>query len=346
MKKIVAVFLLTILSTCIFAQTSKIERVWVTYDEHENGEKGMRIHVKFTVDGMLNRQGNVNAWFYNSDGSRLRDTNNNYKTSDGQVATHLSYKHGYANAIYEDFRIFMPYKELDLANGTHSLKFDIGIFDNNSKQLIVSENHYFTATVSSSRQNCFSCATLGYKLCSNCYGTGLVQQFSFGQIYYFVCAYCSGLGKITCGSCNGNGYIVNFSGTAFDGRIPEKLALPASIKAGMTLNEVKNIYPGGDTKTDVDGNIQYTKNLDTGNTMFRYDFRFYPDEKGLRCLIIYTSEFTFSSAYNIFKNADDRQPVLREDGTYIWVAPSYYKIIGFSLEDHKTYISIQYTLRL
>ncbi|NJP03673.1 hypothetical protein HC823_00040 [Candidatus Gracilibacteria bacterium] len=129
----------------VWGQTSaKIEKVWIDYDVYENYQKGMRIHLKFSVDDMLNKKGSCVAWFYFSDGTKLKDYNGRYKTSNGHVSTSENYKPGYTSSTYNDFKIFMPYDELHLAAGSYSLKFDIGIFDHNSNQIAVSEYQNFS----------------------------------------------------------------------------------------------------------------------------------------------------------------------------------------------------------
>jgi|GEM_PF-3579106 len=115
--------------------TGKIENVWVEHNVFQNGLKGMKIHVKFSVYGMLNKQGTCIAWFFYSNGTAVKDTNGIYKSSDGQVSVGEKYKPSYDNAICNDFLMFMPYNELHLNRGSYNLKFHIGLFDQNNKQI-------------------------------------------------------------------------------------------------------------------------------------------------------------------------------------------------------------------
>ncbi len=128
-----------------------IENIWVVHNVLENpyniySRKGMQIHLKFSVKEMLNKRGNCAVWFYFSDGTKLKDYNGYYSTTDGQVSTSSNFAPNYENCIFNDFMIFMPYEELHLTQGYHNLKFDIGIFDNNRKQLVTSEYVNFTIT--------------------------------------------------------------------------------------------------------------------------------------------------------------------------------------------------------
>lgn len=44
--------------------SAKIEQVWLEYNVYSGNERGMKIHVKFSVNNMLNKSGNVVAYFY------------------------------------------------------------------------------------------------------------------------------------------------------------------------------------------------------------------------------------------------------------------------------------------
>jgi hypothetical protein len=127
------------------APTAKVENVWVDHNVIENGTNGMKIHVKFSVEGMLNKQGQCAAYFHYATGAVLKDTNNRYATTTGDVASNATtFKPTYENSIYNDFVIFMPYDEMDLRPGSYDLKFNVGIFDDNRKQIALSDYVNFT----------------------------------------------------------------------------------------------------------------------------------------------------------------------------------------------------------
>ena len=93
----------------------EIEKIWVNHNEHyEDGREGMIIHVAFKAHNMLNEKGKVSVFFYHIDGTPLTDTNDNYCTSDGQVSTWQYFFPRDENSNYNDFEIFMPYRELHL----------------------------------------------------------------------------------------------------------------------------------------------------------------------------------------------------------------------------------------
>jgi hypothetical protein len=128
------------------ASSAKIEKVWVEHNMYQNGQKGMRIHIKFSVDNMLGRQGSVTAWFYYDNGSKLILTAHNgaYTTPDKQVAVADRFTPTYTNTIYNDFVLFFPNNAIpNLGRGTHNLKFKVGIV-NGGVEIATSEFQSFT----------------------------------------------------------------------------------------------------------------------------------------------------------------------------------------------------------
>ena len=121
------------------AKTASITKVWQEHNVVENGVYGMRIHVTFTVNNMLNQQGSCTVWFYLANGSKLQDKNKSYTTPNGQVAVAKNFTPDYANSGYSDFVLFIPYSELHGEENTQQdLKFNVGIFDETNKQLTIS----------------------------------------------------------------------------------------------------------------------------------------------------------------------------------------------------------------
>jgi tetratricopeptide (TPR) repeat protein len=126
--------------------TGRVEKVWVDHNIYQNGYKGMKIHVKFTVYNMLGKTGNCVAYFEYSNGTNLRDYNGSYRTKSGTVSTSTSFTPNYENCIYENLVVFIPYSELHLSSGgTHSLRFKVEIHSSRKKYYITqSEYTYFT----------------------------------------------------------------------------------------------------------------------------------------------------------------------------------------------------------
>lgn len=115
--------------TTALPQTAYIQDVTVDYDMTRFEKKGMVIHVKFSVTGMLNQEGRATAYFEQQDGTSLKDTNNEYNTTDGQVSTGETFKPGYQVTQYDNLELFLPYDELELGPGNYKLKFHVEVWE-------------------------------------------------------------------------------------------------------------------------------------------------------------------------------------------------------------------------
>lgn len=126
------------------SQKATIKEIWVdhgAYDEYN--QKGMRIHLKFETEDLKGVEGQVIAYFFYDDETKIKDTNNRYSTPDGQVSVAKPFTPSYDNSTYNDFKLFMPYSELHL-NSSYSCYFSIIIWTNNGKVVGGSEsNTYF-----------------------------------------------------------------------------------------------------------------------------------------------------------------------------------------------------------
>lgn len=102
-------------------------KMWVDYDVMEEGLKGMRIHLKFSVYEMKDMDAYVAIYFEFDDemGGFLKDKNKSYYSTAGEVALYKSIRPAYDPADYNDLQLFMPYNELDLDAGTYDLTMDV-----------------------------------------------------------------------------------------------------------------------------------------------------------------------------------------------------------------------------
>ena len=113
---------------------AKIDNFWTEFDVTENGAFGMRIHLKFAANNLLGKEMVAVAYFYDSAGNALKDTNRSYMTNNGAVSTSANFKPAYTNAVYEDLKLFIPYAELELPVGKHELKLQLGIYGKENSQ--------------------------------------------------------------------------------------------------------------------------------------------------------------------------------------------------------------------
>lgn len=123
-----------------------ISKTWATHNVKHKGELGMFIHVKFEVANLLDRTGTVAAYFYFSNGVPLKDINDAYNTTKGNVSVHRRFTAPYAETVYDYFDLFMPYDELHMAPGTFSLKFSVSVWDDRNEQIATVTGPSFTFT--------------------------------------------------------------------------------------------------------------------------------------------------------------------------------------------------------
>lgn len=105
--------------------SASFKNIWIDYDVTEGGQKGMRIHVKFTAYGMKNLNSYLAIYFMDDAGRTLKDNNDKFNSTSGDVAVYREITPAYDPAEYNDLTIFMPYSELDLADGNWDLTMDV-----------------------------------------------------------------------------------------------------------------------------------------------------------------------------------------------------------------------------
>jgi len=107
------------------------DKIWVDYNVRENGRLGMRIHVKFWVFNLKDVDTDLAIYFEKADGTKLKSSNRNFSSKDGQVAVYRALKPAFVNTTYNDLDVFMPYDELKLSKGKYDLKMDADVICKN-----------------------------------------------------------------------------------------------------------------------------------------------------------------------------------------------------------------------
>ena len=136
--------------------SAEVNRVWVDHNVKRTGYNSvmgpwgwqqvpytynvMRIHVDFDVNNMKGKTIRVCAFFYDEDGDKMRSSNNNYRTSNGQVTVQDKATPRYESSNYSDFTMEIPYSAITKGKN----KFVIQIQDNNGEYLGESDYEYFT----------------------------------------------------------------------------------------------------------------------------------------------------------------------------------------------------------
>jgi len=109
-----------------FSPSGVFKSCWIDYNITEGGQKGMRIHVNFEVNGLKGVDSKLVARVQSEDGDYLT-SRSSYSNDDGQLETYFSMKPGYPTTVYEDADMFLPYSEIDLGKGVWNLKLDIDL---------------------------------------------------------------------------------------------------------------------------------------------------------------------------------------------------------------------------
>lgn len=105
---------------------ASFEKMWVDYDIKQDGILGMMLHFKFITYDMQDTEALVAVYFEKNDGewTVLKDKNQKFYSTGGDVAVYKDINPGYDTTYYDDLRIFMPYEELDLDPGKYELSMD------------------------------------------------------------------------------------------------------------------------------------------------------------------------------------------------------------------------------
>ncbi len=115
------------------------------YDD-QTEQDGMVFTSDFTVKNALKQELTMAIYFFAADGTPLVDSNKQFFSAGGKVAVYKKFIPAYADAVYKQFEVFMPYEELELDCGKHNLKYTFGIW-NGPKQIFSTGATYFVLNV-------------------------------------------------------------------------------------------------------------------------------------------------------------------------------------------------------
>ena len=110
--------------------SAQITRFDMEHNVKKQGRTGANIVFSCSLRNLAGRTLQASAFFYREDGSVLMDANRNFYTvSTGQVSVNTNLTPTYAASRFTDVRMFIPYGELHLPAGRHSLKVKMSLFD-------------------------------------------------------------------------------------------------------------------------------------------------------------------------------------------------------------------------
>lgn len=109
------------------------------------GQKGMRVHAKFSVKHGYDVDCTMIAYFYydDSDNTPLKAGDDNYRTKNGNVSAQTRFTPKYDPAVYNDLQIFIPYDALNMESGEeHDLKFYLALYDTEGERFFGKSGWY------------------------------------------------------------------------------------------------------------------------------------------------------------------------------------------------------------
>ncbi len=98
-------------------------RIWVNHDVYEGGQKGMKIHLDFSIRNFQNIDMLLGVYF-EKNGEIVMGNSPSYRSQDGQLAVYKSIKPAYEDSTFSNLTVFFPYNEFTLGTGKHNLQLD------------------------------------------------------------------------------------------------------------------------------------------------------------------------------------------------------------------------------
>lgn len=102
-----------------------VQNVWQEHNIQVEGLTGFYIHLKMETLNLKNIPCKAIAYFYFDNDEPLKDLNDAYNTVDGNVSSSIEFTPIYDPASFSDLVISIPYDELHLTVGEHTLKFHV-----------------------------------------------------------------------------------------------------------------------------------------------------------------------------------------------------------------------------
>lgn len=127
------------------AKWSKLENVKIEFDVKQGSQLGIKITQDFLIYNTAGNRCIMAVYFYDADNSKpLEDKNGKKASADGNVAAYVYFTPQFQSTQYNDLSVFMPYEELELADGSFRLKCYVALFDPDLKLITSSGYQYFT----------------------------------------------------------------------------------------------------------------------------------------------------------------------------------------------------------
>jgi hypothetical protein len=94
--------------------SAQIGGVWIDHNISPGGVNGMVIHVMFSVQALMGRQGQVSVYFNYLQGEPLRAFDPAYSSGDGRVCVWSPFAPDLEEQAFPDVQLFISYASLGL----------------------------------------------------------------------------------------------------------------------------------------------------------------------------------------------------------------------------------------
>ncbi len=119
------------------AQVATVFDFQIEHNQRRDNARGVVLRTRFQVSGMKGQPSQVAVYFQHADGRPLPDRDNNFRAGDGSVAVFEDFTPPYAEADYRDYRLFLPYDQLDLnTKGEYPLRARAVIWNRATRQAL------------------------------------------------------------------------------------------------------------------------------------------------------------------------------------------------------------------
>lgn len=118
--------------------SAKVESIWVDQNVTQKGVRGILVHAKFNVYNLKGVNSQLYIRFQNQANTYLRSSNKKYANKRGELALYKTkLKPIYTATVFNDTKVFLPYREINLSRGTHNLRIVANLLFNNGSAKIM-----------------------------------------------------------------------------------------------------------------------------------------------------------------------------------------------------------------
>lgn len=239
MKKLL--FTLLLLQYVIVALGAKVvvHKTWIEYGVVSNNEEGIYLHTKFDVYGMKGKTIRVIFYFYNQRKQKIFSDVSGYRTDDNHLCKSKTGTPRWDNSVYDDFKVFIPYRVLPLKKGVNSWLVKARVYDETNKNFLDNNIKYaaFKRTATSDNTRNQIAQNTSTRTNSNYSSTKTTTQNTNNTSNvppYIDCAYCHGTGKYMCNYCAGNGWKMESHFIMYQGYVMNKVTCQVCSGSGKS----------------------------------------------------------------------------------------------------------------